>query len=34
MGPDIEAAVKAYAADVRARNFPGKENVYTMKRVG
>jgi len=34
MGPDIEAAVKAYAADVRARNFPGKENVYTMKRAG
>src|ERR1700733_8386273 len=34
MGPDIEAAVKAYAADVRDRRFPGKENVYTMKRVG
>jgi 3-methyl-2-oxobutanoate hydroxymethyltransferase len=34
MGPDIEAAVKAYAADVRNRSFPGKENVYTMKRVG
>lgn len=32
MGPDIEAAVKAYAADVRARNFPGKENVYAMKK--
>jgi 3-methyl-2-oxobutanoate hydroxymethyltransferase len=34
MGPDIEAAVKAYAADVRGRRFPGKENVYSMKRVG
>ncbi len=32
LGPDIERAVKAYAADVRARSFPGKENVYTMKR--
>lgn len=32
MGPEIEAAVKAYAADVRARAFPGKENVYTMKK--
>jgi 3-methyl-2-oxobutanoate hydroxymethyltransferase len=34
LGPDIEAAVKAYAADVRARTFPGKENVYPMKRAG
>jgi 3-methyl-2-oxobutanoate hydroxymethyltransferase len=32
MGAEIETAVKAYAADVRARQFPGKENVYTMKR--
>ena len=32
MGADIEAAVKAYAVDVRARTFPGKENVYGMKR--
>jgi 3-methyl-2-oxobutanoate hydroxymethyltransferase len=32
MGPDIEAAVKAYAAEVRARTFPGKENVYSMKK--
>ena len=32
LGPDIEAAVKAYATDVRARAFPGKENVYPMKR--
>ena len=34
MGADIEAAVKAYAADVRSRAFPGKENVYSMKRAG
>ena len=33
LGPDIEAAVKAYAADVRDRRFPGRENVYAMKRV-
>lgn len=31
---DIERAVKAYAADVRTRTFPGKENVYTMKKAG
>ena len=34
LGPDIERAVKAYAADVRSRHFPGKENVYTMKKAG
>jgi 3-methyl-2-oxobutanoate hydroxymethyltransferase len=34
MGTDIEAAVKAYAEDVRARSFPGKENVYSMKKAG
>jgi 3-methyl-2-oxobutanoate hydroxymethyltransferase len=33
LGPAIEAAVKAYAADVRSRSFPGTENVYPMKRV-
>ncbi len=33
LGPDIEAAVKAYAGDVRERRFPGKENVYSMKKV-
>ena len=33
MGADIEAAVKAYAAEVRARTFPGKENVYSMKKI-
>jgi 3-methyl-2-oxobutanoate hydroxymethyltransferase len=32
LGEAIEAAVKAYAADVRARTFPGKENVYPMKK--
>jgi 3-methyl-2-oxobutanoate hydroxymethyltransferase len=32
LGSDIETAVKAYAADVRERRFPGKENVYAMKR--
>jgi 3-methyl-2-oxobutanoate hydroxymethyltransferase len=34
MGADIEAAVKAYATEVRSRAFPGKENVYSMKRAG
>ncbi len=34
MGRDIEAAVKGYAADVRARKFPGAENVYSMKKAG
>ena len=32
LGSEIEAAVKGYAADVRARRFPGKENVYPMKK--
>jgi 3-methyl-2-oxobutanoate hydroxymethyltransferase len=32
MAADIEAAVKAYAAEVRSRAFPGKENVYSMKK--
>jgi len=32
--PDIEAAVRSYAADVRARHFPGAANVYGMKRAG
>jgi 3-methyl-2-oxobutanoate hydroxymethyltransferase len=31
LGPAIEAAVKGYATDVRARNFPGSEHVYGMK---
>jgi 3-methyl-2-oxobutanoate hydroxymethyltransferase len=34
LGPEIERAVKAYAHDVRARVFPGKENVYAMKKPG
>src|SRR6202050_2852378 len=32
LGPVIETAVKAYAADVRSRAFPGMENVYPMKK--
>jgi 3-methyl-2-oxobutanoate hydroxymethyltransferase len=31
LGPSIAAAVSGYAADVRARAFPGPENVYPMK---
>jgi len=34
LGGAIEAAVQAYAIDVRERRFPGRENVYTMKRTG
>jgi 3-methyl-2-oxobutanoate hydroxymethyltransferase len=34
LGPAIEAAVKDYATDVRERRFPGKENVYSMKKTG
>lgn len=32
LGPAIEAAVEAFAKDVRARSFPGVENVYPMKK--
>ena len=32
LGPGIEAAVSGYAKDVRARVFPGPENVYSMKK--
>ncbi|HEY5347753.1 MAG TPA: 3-methyl-2-oxobutanoate hydroxymethyltransferase [Rhizomicrobium sp.] len=32
LGAEIEAAVAAYADDVRERRFPGAENVYPMKR--
>ncbi len=32
LGPAIEAAVNAYASDVRERRFPGAENVYPMKK--
>ena len=31
LGPSIESAVAAYAADVRARVFPGAEHVYPMR---
>jgi 3-methyl-2-oxobutanoate hydroxymethyltransferase len=31
LGPSIEAAVAAYAAEVRERTFPGAENVYAMR---
>ena len=31
LGAEIEAAVAAYARDVRERRFPGAENVYPMK---
>jgi len=34
LGPAIEAAVRSYAEDVRARRFPGAENVYPMKKAG
>ncbi|HEX2761292.1 MAG TPA: 3-methyl-2-oxobutanoate hydroxymethyltransferase [Rhizomicrobium sp.] len=34
LGPEIEAAVKTYATDVRERRFPGIENVYSMKKAG
>jgi 3-methyl-2-oxobutanoate hydroxymethyltransferase len=31
LGPGIEAAIKAYAEEVRARSFPGPEHVYPMR---
>jgi 3-methyl-2-oxobutanoate hydroxymethyltransferase len=31
LGPSIEAAVAAYAADVRKRAFPGPEHVYPLR---
>ncbi|NWH07141.1 MAG: 3-methyl-2-oxobutanoate hydroxymethyltransferase [Alphaproteobacteria bacterium] len=31
LGPAIEQAVADYVADVRARRFPGPENIYAMK---
>ena len=34
LGQAIEAAVEAYAMDVRERRFPGAENVYPMKKAG
>ena len=32
LGPSIDAGVKAYAEEVRARTFPGPEHVYGMKK--
>jgi 3-methyl-2-oxobutanoate hydroxymethyltransferase len=32
LGPGIDKAIGAYAAEVRARIFPGPENVYPMKK--
>jgi 3-methyl-2-oxobutanoate hydroxymethyltransferase len=32
LGPGIEAAISAYAKDVRARAFPGPEQYYGMKK--
>src|SRR5205807_8725538 len=34
LGPSIEAAIAAYAADVRSRAFPGPEHVYPMRTKG
>jgi 3-methyl-2-oxobutanoate hydroxymethyltransferase len=34
LGPSIEAAVAAYAADVRTRTFPGPEHVYPLRTKG
>src|SRR5215468_5952271 len=33
LGPAIEAAVAAYAAEVRSRRFPGPEHVYAVRKV-
>src|SRR5580693_1145297 len=32
LGPSIEAAVRTYAQEVRARSFPAPENVYPMRK--
>jgi 3-methyl-2-oxobutanoate hydroxymethyltransferase len=32
LGPSIDAAVAGYAAEVRARTFPGPDHVYAMKK--
>jgi 3-methyl-2-oxobutanoate hydroxymethyltransferase len=32
LGPGIEAAISAYAKDVRSRAFPGPEHVYPMRK--
>lgn len=32
LGPSIQAAIEAYAADVRSRAFPGPEHVYAVAK--
>jgi 3-methyl-2-oxobutanoate hydroxymethyltransferase len=32
LGPGIEAAIKSYAEEVRARSFPGPDHVYGMRK--
>ena len=32
LATEIEEAVRSYAAEVRSRRFPGKENVYPMRK--
>jgi 3-methyl-2-oxobutanoate hydroxymethyltransferase len=32
LGPSIERAIKGYAEEVRARQFPGPEHVYAMRK--
>ena len=32
LGPAIQAAIEAYAADVRSRAFPAPEHVYGMAK--
>src|SRR6202008_3271416 len=32
LGPSIERAVKGYAEEVRARTFPGPDNIYPMRK--
>jgi 3-methyl-2-oxobutanoate hydroxymethyltransferase len=34
LGPGIDKAIADYAAEVRARTFPGPEHVYAMKKPG
>src|SRR5436309_3020553 len=31
LGTEIERTVRTYAAEVRSRRFPGKENVYSIR---
>jgi 3-methyl-2-oxobutanoate hydroxymethyltransferase len=32
LGPGIDKAIAAYAAEVRSRAFPGPEHTYPMKK--